>query len=586
MRAELVNVGLLAMVKIHRLSFEELFPLLDLSGDAIVLFDAAFSSYQLDVNCSDNLETSAPSFHDIYHITCESGDECEDYIVNHMEVTSLPCFIYYRAGQKRYVDYDMQFDVSRSKRIFSQFVPPSSVSLSSYIPPRSTSPSANVVHNFGMLFIGGDKSAVGKSTTCLALLASLLTGGKGSQETQTATQGSNACIYTDVMNFRPEDLAYIKPVTQCEADTTVTRFCNEVGIACVPIGPVVFYKGFTRSFLVGESEYSREEYLQQVCDRVAALCLGKKLVLIDGVGYPSVGSICGLSNAEICCALGQGSSAQSQSQSGLINKGSPPYSPPVLLVGKPGVGDAVDSYNLNERYFQSFGVRVLGALFNKLNADRSNYYYVDNCRESIELYFRRKNQDRLARNNAAVISGKQTDYLFDNSEAKVYGFIPMFPAVSEMTEVTAEGMEMKALVAHFMKHADVRLLLRDLWLYQRDGNRAGTGAVGTFMNDGPRLRYLVRRGQFSSKDVDTLNHSHASDAAHTSMDVCEETVAITSTAASAATASATGASCAAYRAPGSTTSLARQQQQQTRKRKSREEISMAVEQKFGRIVGG
>jgi len=52
---------------------------------------------------------------------------------------------------------------------------------------------------------------------------------------------------------------------------------------------------------------------------------GKKIVLIDGVGYPSVGSICNLSNASIAKAL----------------------SAPVLLIGKSGVGDAVDSYNLN-----------------------------------------------------------------------------------------------------------------------------------------------------------------------------------------------------------------------------------------------
>jgi hypothetical protein len=39
---------------------------------------------------------------------------------------------------------------------------------------------------------------------------------------------------------------------------------------------------------------------------------------------------------------------------------------PVLLIGKPGVGDAVDSYNLNRIFFESFGVRVLGGIFNKL----------------------------------------------------------------------------------------------------------------------------------------------------------------------------------------------------------------------------
>ena len=48
---------------------------------------------------------------------------------------------------------------------------------------------------------------------------------------------------------------------------------------------------------------------------------------VSGVGYPAVGSICGISNADAAKALHAS----------------------VLLVGKSGVGDAVDSFNLNSR---------------------------------------------------------------------------------------------------------------------------------------------------------------------------------------------------------------------------------------------
>lgn len=61
--------------------------------------------------------------------------------------------------------------------------------------------------------------------------------------------------------------------------------------------------------------------------------IGKRVVIVDGVGYPSVGSICNLSNAHIAQALGS----------------------PVLLIGKSGVGDAVDSFNINAKYFESYG---------------------------------------------------------------------------------------------------------------------------------------------------------------------------------------------------------------------------------------
>ncbi|CAN0581763.1 unnamed protein product, partial [Laminaria digitata] len=60
---------------------------------------------------------------------------------------------------------------------------------------------------------------VGKSSTCLGLLGSLL------------RQGLSA-----------GDIAYIKPATQCERPQLVTEWCETNGVACRGIGPVVFYK--------------------------------------------------------------------------------------------------------------------------------------------------------------------------------------------------------------------------------------------------------------------------------------------------------------------------------------------------------
>lgn len=82
---------------------------------------------------------------------------------------------------------------------------------------------------------------------------------------------------------------------------------------------------------------------------------------MDGVGYPAVGSICGVSNGDVAAALGA----------------------PVLLVGKSGVGDAVDSYNLNACFFEARGVRVLGGVFNRISLD--GYYSLERCREVIPI---------------------------------------------------------------------------------------------------------------------------------------------------------------------------------------------------------
>eukprot|EP00327_Prymnesium_parvum_P048899 CAMPEP_0205886902 /NCGR_PEP_ID=MMETSP1083-20121108/19511_1 /ASSEMBLY_ACC=CAM_ASM_000430 /TAXON_ID=97485 /ORGANISM="Prymnesium parvum, Strain Texoma1" /LENGTH=118 /DNA_ID=CAMNT_0053250625 /DNA_START=333 /DNA_END=685 /DNA_ORIENTATION=- len=76
------------------------------------------------------------------------------------------------------------------------------------------------------LLVAGDKSHAGKSTVSLGLLIALLEAG-----------------------FLPSELAYIKPATQCVSSTLAARFCEDVGIACEHIGPVVFHKGYTRRVL-------------------------------------------------------------------------------------------------------------------------------------------------------------------------------------------------------------------------------------------------------------------------------------------------------------------------------------------------
>ena len=113
------------------------------------------------------------------------------------------------------------------------------------------------------IFVAGDRSQVGKSSVCLGLVGSLLK-----------------------LGYSPERIAYIKPATQCEAPQLVTSYCQSKGIkACVPIGPIVYYKGFTREFLNGNTD-STEEMLDNVRRKVEDLAKGKDVVIIDGVGYP------------------------------------------------------------------------------------------------------------------------------------------------------------------------------------------------------------------------------------------------------------------------------------------------------------
>ncbi|CAK4228843.1 unnamed protein product [Aphanomyces euteiches] len=268
----------------------------------------------------------------------------------------------------------------------------------SAIPPSLSSPSSSQAPSKTSsralrLFIGGDKSQVGKSTVCLGLLGSLLE-----------------------LGYKPSELAYIKPATQCELPQLVSRFCEHYGIDARPIGPVVFYSGFTRSFLEQPNPtQASTDLLAQIVAAVDEISKDKRVVLIDGVGYPSVGSICGISNADVAAALS-------------------PIS--VVLVGKPGVGDAIDSFNLNATYFASKNVRVLGGIFNRLPTD--GFYSLENCKLHVSRYF------------SAMTQGRQ----------KAYGFIPDMPQLKEEAppENETSSLPWTLIVDSLNTHVDVSTL--------------------------------------------------------------------------------------------------------------------------------
>jgi hypothetical protein len=118
---------------------------------------------------------------------------------------------------------------------------------------------------------------------------------------------------------------------------------------------------------------------------------------------------------------------------------------PVLLIGKSGVGDAVDSFNINATYFSHRGVPVIGAIFNKLSLD--GFYSLQNCKEAIEMYFQKFQPDKIA-----------------------FGFIPEIPSLMNARENVAtmsEEEQLKqaletadAFVDQFRQHVDVEDILK------------------------------------------------------------------------------------------------------------------------------
>jgi len=181
---------------------------------------------------------------------------------------------------------------------------------------------------------------------------------------------------------------------------------------------LVFYSGFTRAFLNGETD-TTEELLEAIQESVDTISKGKRVVLIDGVGYPAVGSICGCSNAVVAKRINA----------------------PCLLIGRKGVGDAVDSFNLNASYFGAHGVPVLGAIYNRL--PRDGYYSLDKCKAAVSRYFEQFRPDQ-----------------------SVYGFVPEveFPDALDNTSLQGDcDMKKIDIFIHvFLENVNIGNLLQEM----------------------------------------------------------------------------------------------------------------------------
>ena len=170
------------------------------------------------------------------------------------------------------------------------------------------------------IYVMGSESGVGKSTVCMGMLAQFLESG-----------------------LTPQQLAYIKPVTQCVLKQTVALFCEQTKIPFLDIGNLVFRKGFSRDFIDGLTKPS-DELKTDVMASILGIGKDKAVVIIDGVGDPSVGSVVGVSNVDVALAL----------------------SCHVVFVGKPGIGAAIDNTVLCVSFMQHKGLANIGIIYNKI----------------------------------------------------------------------------------------------------------------------------------------------------------------------------------------------------------------------------
>jgi BioD-like phosphotransacetylase family protein len=108
------------------------------------------------------------------------------------------------------------------------------------------------------------------------------------------------------------------------------------------MSPLVLGRGATKQFLDGElcREWAAER-INAACRQLESQC---DLLLVEGAGHGGVGSVVGLNNAEMAKLVGA----------------------PVVMVAGGGIGNVIDSVQLNLALYEKAGVDVRMLLVNKL----------------------------------------------------------------------------------------------------------------------------------------------------------------------------------------------------------------------------
>jgi uncharacterized protein len=167
----------------------------------------------------------------------------------------------------------------------------------------------------------------GKTTVALGLLAALL------------DRGLNT--------------GFIKPVGQryaivdgepADEDAILMRSALHLPDPLNLMSPVHIPRGFTKAYIRGEVTPDLAGRIRRAHTAVAR---EHDLLLIEGTGHAGVGSVVGLSNAQVARMLRA----------------------PAAIVAEAGVGRPIDEIVLNRALFARHGVDVVGAIVNKVDAD-------------------------------------------------------------------------------------------------------------------------------------------------------------------------------------------------------------------------
>jgi len=146
-------------------------------------------------------------------------------------------------------------------------------------------------------------------------------------------------------------LGFLKPVGQrylvvngsrADEDAVLMKSVFDLPDPLDDMSPITLPRHFTTDFVMGRITDDLGEVVRRAAERVSD---GKEIVLVEGTGHAGVGAVIGISNARAAALLDA----------------------PVIIVSEGGVGRPIDEIVLNQALFERQGVRILGAIVNKVD---------------------------------------------------------------------------------------------------------------------------------------------------------------------------------------------------------------------------
>ena len=180
------------------------------------------------------------------------------------------------------------------------------------------------------IFVAATRMNDGKTTACLGLFAAL------------------QHLYPRVGFIKPVGQRYVEVEGhKVDEDSYLLDMIYQVRVPIESMSPITIDPTFTRRFLTNPGK-THAVLVDKICRAFDRVSWEKDFTLIEGTGHAGVGSVFDLSNARVARILDA----------------------KVVLVCPGGIGRPIDEIALNKALFDREGVEIIGAILNKVEADK------------------------------------------------------------------------------------------------------------------------------------------------------------------------------------------------------------------------